>query len=298
MQTEILFVTPEVASKWLESRSEDQRRVSDIHVTFLAREIEEGRWELNGDAIRFDDSGRLVDGQHRLEAVVRANKGIKTLVVRNLSHTAMAVIDTGKRRNISDFLRVRGVREGDRVGPVIRGMWSVLHAMEEVQERTPPRNSALFLDVVKSFPEIYDGLGLVDEYESVLLRAVGLRPAIAVAVYALCAVAGGRAPATTYIHRLITGEDLRKDDAIRVARMRLALSIQSPRGPQRITPIQQVPFLVKAWNGWVNGRDVRSIKNTSLTIEPLNSYATESELAQHRWMTPHRREQFGKAGRL
>ena len=46
--------------------------------------MQNGEWKLNGKSICFDWNGRLLNGQHRLSAVVRSGVPLTTLVVRGL----------------------------------------------------------------------------------------------------------------------------------------------------------------------------------------------------------------------
>lgn len=71
MQFQTLSVTPEIASRWLESNDKN-RRISWLHVRKLAQIMQSGAWALNGQTVSFDDNGRLLDGQHRLNAVVQS----------------------------------------------------------------------------------------------------------------------------------------------------------------------------------------------------------------------------------
>ncbi len=105
MQTEQTFtieeVTPAIASDWLERFNTDNfRPVSARRVDALALEMSLGRWEMNGDPVRFrSPDGVLIDGQHRLSAIVKSGVTCRMLVVRGLSDSVTATIDTGSRRN-------------------------------------------------------------------------------------------------------------------------------------------------------------------------------------------------------
>jgi hypothetical protein len=47
-------------------------------------EMVDGKWRLNGKTITFDRNGRLLNGQHRLTAVLQSGVPLTTLVVRGL----------------------------------------------------------------------------------------------------------------------------------------------------------------------------------------------------------------------
>ena len=73
MKNKPIKVTPHLASKWLQKNS-CNRPLSQNTVYRYADAILSGEWKLNGDTIRFDSNGTLIDGQHRLHACVKAGK--------------------------------------------------------------------------------------------------------------------------------------------------------------------------------------------------------------------------------
>ena len=98
-------ITPGEARQILEG-NENNRRLNMATVDYYRRQIENGVWQINGESIKLDDRGYLLDGQHRLLAIVKANKPVTTLVVRGLSSEAFKTIDAGKSRSMSDYLKI------------------------------------------------------------------------------------------------------------------------------------------------------------------------------------------------
>jgi hypothetical protein len=56
----------------------------------------------------FDTRGRLIDGQHRLRAVVQANATVPMIVTFDADPVALEAIDTGTRRKLSDLATLTG----------------------------------------------------------------------------------------------------------------------------------------------------------------------------------------------
>ncbi|MDP2620568.1 MAG: hypothetical protein Q8P46_10395, partial [Hyphomicrobiales bacterium] len=71
-------ITPELAREWLEKTNRKNRPLSELKWTAYAVDMLEGRWQYNGDAIRFGSDGVLLDGQHRLMACVEAGIPFET----------------------------------------------------------------------------------------------------------------------------------------------------------------------------------------------------------------------------
>lgn len=106
INTTTVTISPSKAEKMLEMNI-NNRPVSERHVDFLAGEIKAGNWKLNGESIKVGRD-RIIDGQHRLYAIIRANKAIKTLVSTGLADDVFDTVDTGRNRTGSDILALRG----------------------------------------------------------------------------------------------------------------------------------------------------------------------------------------------
>ncbi len=104
----IINITPEQAVKMLE-RNTKNRSINKGRVSRYAIDISDGKWKLNGVPIVFDKNGMLTDGQHRLQAIIRANIAIETLVVHGVSDESFTTIDTGKNRSGGDVLSIAGL---------------------------------------------------------------------------------------------------------------------------------------------------------------------------------------------
>lgn len=109
IEADVVTVTPDIAEQWLESRGPN-RRLNEANVARMVLDMGNGNWFDHGDPVRFDRKGRLRDGQHRLQAVVRSGKAYAFHVIRNLDEKALQMVDTGKQRSFSDVLTMR---EGD-----------------------------------------------------------------------------------------------------------------------------------------------------------------------------------------
>ena len=78
--TEIVTLTPALAAEWLNSNT-CNRPLSTLRASRYARDMKAGDWRFNGETISFTADGRLVDGQHRLTAVVESGVTIQQVVV-------------------------------------------------------------------------------------------------------------------------------------------------------------------------------------------------------------------------
>lgn len=116
---EIVTITPTIAAEWLTANTHN-RNLRDRSVNAYARDIENGDWELTGEAIKRAADGTLLDGQHRLAAVVKANKPIKALVVSGIPLVAQSKMDTGIPRRFADQLGFAGEPAPQIMSAVLR----------------------------------------------------------------------------------------------------------------------------------------------------------------------------------
>ena len=107
IKTEIVTLTPQMAHELL-SANNNNRKLRTREVERYARDIIAGNWQFTGEAIKVDWNGNLIDGQHRSNAVIMANKSIQVLLITGLSPETQSVIDVAVKRTAVDALRWAG----------------------------------------------------------------------------------------------------------------------------------------------------------------------------------------------
>lgn len=107
MHMKLEAISPKKAADWLKLNI-NNRPLSQSYAKRIAEAITDGQWQVNGDPIRFDASGNLTDGQHRLTAIIKAGVTVQSWVLRGLDSSAFDTIDRGHKRSNSDILARRG----------------------------------------------------------------------------------------------------------------------------------------------------------------------------------------------
>ena len=69
--------------------------------------MQQGLWADAGTPYTLDISGTLIDGQHRLEALIRWGEAVPIIVVVTKDPNAYRALDVGKRRTVRDFYKSR-----------------------------------------------------------------------------------------------------------------------------------------------------------------------------------------------
>lgn len=104
----IVAVAPDTAQRWLTEFNRNNRKVRQGVVDAYARDMKAGNWKLTAEPIKFAPDGTLLDGQHRLAAVVKANVTICLFVARGIDPAAQQVMDSGAKRTTADALQLAG----------------------------------------------------------------------------------------------------------------------------------------------------------------------------------------------
>jgi hypothetical protein len=98
-ETEIVEVTPQLAASWLERNHPENRAVNWPRVEVFANDMRAGAWRTTHQGLAFDEEGRLIDGQHRLHAIVSSRVPVQLLVVRGVGSFGDP-IDCGRTRSL------------------------------------------------------------------------------------------------------------------------------------------------------------------------------------------------------
>lgn len=128
------IIDAETAKKYLEVNTVN-RPLRARHIHNLAADMVEGRWRFTPDPVIFRNDGALMNGQHRLSAIVVANKSpdieepiaIKMAVTRGLDEESWAYIDRGIKRTTADEFARNGVRNAPLMSSSARLLWRYEH---------------------------------------------------------------------------------------------------------------------------------------------------------------------------
>lgn len=100
----IELVSPIDAIEAIASSNHDNRQLRPYRVSRYATAMREGRWPFTGEPLLYDTNGRLLNGQHRLHAVIEAEVTLPFLVVRGLGADTYNHIDGNLTRSVGDAL--------------------------------------------------------------------------------------------------------------------------------------------------------------------------------------------------
>lgn len=239
----VVLVTPEQAQEWLDSRFDNERPLHRNKVIAFARDMKEDNWHFTGDTVRFDSAtGNLMDGQHRLAAIV-ASGTAQWFPVLNVPQEARAGIDTGSARTLGELLHMGNHVHGRILAAIVRRVLIY-------------RNGLQATSGGRYLPTHTEGIRFVEENEPLLRKAslvankaqsvgVPMSPSAIGSAYFLCAKVDEK-QADEVFERLVTGLGLTEGDPVTALRNRAIKYVE--RNRTNMVPDDVFRFSIVVWN--------------------------------------------------
>lgn len=113
-------IGPEMARWMLATINPVNRAIRQSNLGSLKRAMESGGFVYTGDSLKVSTSGRLIDGQHRLQACREVGRSFQTLIAFGVADEVIEVVDTGAKRTPGDVLDISGIAQSRKVAGAIR----------------------------------------------------------------------------------------------------------------------------------------------------------------------------------
>lgn len=253
MNFEIVSMTPEAAQEIL-LRNEGNRPLRSITVLNYMKAMSQGAWQCNGEAIKIAKSGRLLDGQHRLTAIVRSGVTVTIAVARNVDESAFKTIDTGMRRSVAQIISMAGVSNASTIASACR--WIAFYE----------RKSGITAGQVSSQEvlSVIDRHPLIHHFASMHKHSRNLLPSAAVAVFTLAAEKYGQNRIDIFVSDVSSGVGLSRKMPAYELRERM---IKSSNKTSKLSQIVIFVFTLKAVKAYCENRFIGHLRYSA--DEPL-----------------------------
>lgn len=261
MSAKVEIVTPKKAEEWL-GKQVQNRHLRNQQVYRHAETMRQGQWHLTGESIKFADDGTLMDGQHRLHALIEAGVDIPMLVVRGVDGHAINTLDTGLKRTLADVLKMKGEVQVTRLAAALTHIQLVRTAIE--LERWPYKNvnreyggyyptNDESLVLLANEPQIRDAVAATTRFE-VQYSGLHVKPVVwAVSWYTLEAV--DAEDADEFFRILVKGVNVAEGSAIEAFRRRFYNLMTHPTSTR-----DQFAYMFKTWNFWRTDTEVSHLR--------------------------------------
>lgn len=256
IQAEVTTITPTRARRLIDGQK-NIRTPSMKLVKRYAADMASGRWDINGEAIKLDADGNLIDGQHRLLACIESGKEFRTLIVEGVESDYN--IDRGRGRNHADYLRrEHGVPNATQIAPAIATLITAARSTwAEVNTHTTANQTTYV-----STQEIVDFARQFDDevrFAAIMPKRRGMKGTGWLIRVRLVGALSYRDKIEEFCDGVLTGEALTKNDA----RLTLRNSMIQSR----------TPSVDRSATDWYSYR----------TVVAWNAYAQDRALARLTW---------------
>lgn len=250
-----ITVTPEIAKKWL-SLNNTNRPVRETSVNEYVRRMKAGEWCLNGQAIILSKAGTLLDGQHRLEAVVRFGSPVQFDVRFGVDINTFASIDDGFKRTGGDVLYIQGVTNAVNVSAAIKAIFRMTSGRMNSKDNNSNRPSN---EMVSAFYWNHPHIGDFVNFGYRMYQHSGRIMAVSdIAAYTYMMAEVNNPKAYEFMSALFSGVNLSASSPIYHLRTKLIRSKVDRNA--RLTRAEKHAHIVKAWRYYLEGREVKVLK--------------------------------------
>jgi hypothetical protein len=228
----------------------DNRRVRANVVSQYARDMTNGRWVFTGAPV-IVNGNRLLDGQHRLLAVVQSGVTVQAMVLYSDESIHFA-IDRGARRSLADELRWRGETDTNSLSAALLMLWEYTH-----DTLRDPRSRATISDALQ-FLEEHPTIRESSHVGSKIYRAIGLPRPQGSVVHYLLANEHDQTTADLFVESVCGGDGLPEGDPV-LALRRYTMNVAMNR---RVRPdrVEWLAVTLKAANFWLLGAPISQLR--------------------------------------
>lgn len=247
-------VTPAIAERWL-AQNTVNRTLREAKVRQYAADMNAGRWTHSADMICFSPDGLLLNGQHRLHAVVASGCTITFAVQRNTPAEAMQNMDTGAARKVSDVLAWRGEKSAPLLGATAKLLIVYGDGRIYKDNKTQAVSHGEIADFVDLNPSIRESVSIG---QSVYYH-VDCAGSVLAASHFIIAAANDADIATEFMHRLAFRTSEAPGSPVLALDKRLR---EIRRNRQQFPTREYLALVLKAWNFDAKGVSVQKLNIT------------------------------------
>lgn len=258
---EIVTVTPELASYMLEHNTHN-RRLSARRTTTHTNMIKGGRWQTTHQGLAFDKTGRLLDGQHRLEAIVKAEMPVEIVVSFGWDTETFTAIDTGNPRTSDDLLYIDGMSYPVQRAAVAR----MLIMAEAPNKQAIPDKSGVAQRAREMADEDMD-YALTVAWDLGATKKIMRTSSAAAAIYSIRKKSRFAYRLPEFLEGLVTGANLPSGSPILKFRNNM-VGTNHQRGGSW-TAAHQAGCMILTWNAWVTDKKLGNMSWNSYGLPEI-----------------------------
>lgn len=264
MNIEQVLMTPSWAAALLENNI-NNRNMRPRKVAEIADDISSGRWMLNPQPIAISSTGVLIDGQHRLKAIVLTNQSVPLMLANDCPPECFKTIDIGTVRTNADFFKIEGIKNAGHISPAVRFVESYKHTPHMVW-----CHSQLPLSKTQIHDLYLDQQSEYDAAIEIALRSYNkckqINPGVLAALIILCP---NKPKVNEFADAMGNGIGLKSTSPIYMWRQALINgTFKTPRSRGMKTSQIHMAGFIKSYNFWRQNLEIKLFKLPSIPPMP------------------------------
>jgi hypothetical protein len=257
-------IFPHEAESILEGQVKN-RSLSKATIKRYAQMMSDGAWMLNGETIVFAD-GQLINGQHRLNAVIDSKVPLTAIWVEVGNKYAFRTLDQGKKRGNSDVLSIAGYTSTHNLAACLGTIvkidtdWKLIGNGAGAKVAIPNYEIE---EYIKRYPGLENSVKVISKWHKMLKIR---RSSLAVLHYLLRRVDGGHEiegadsslnKSDEFLDQVFEGINLHKGSPALALRNAFIRGLSEGR-------VMEPGYIIKAgiicWNNWLSGKQMKVLR--------------------------------------
>ena len=250
-----VLMTPPLARKLLGTMV-NNRNIKKRSLSKIVEDIKSNQWvSNNGESIKINSQGRLLDGQHRLQAIIETNKPLELYITFNCDIDSINTVDTGSSRSLTNVLKINNIKYYNTIGSIIQSESVIMSgsSIRNISNATKVKGYPRVVDLVKNNLEY---LYFICKESDKLKVKFPLITSSFYSKYFNIFYKIDKEICFDFFRKLTTGEDC---DAP-IFLLRQILIKDSSKSVKKMSLKEKEALFIKCWNHYVDGTELKTLR--------------------------------------
>lgn len=263
-EKDAVLITPDMARELI-AHNKCIKPVRQIEIDKLVREFNNNNFDFNGATIVLNENDELIDGRTRLMAAIEADKSFKAFIVTGVSTEGQYTKDTGRSRNVVQYLGTHGYKYPRALSASAKILHSIMNSpdgKDGLIEKSPvPVTHQDVMDIINEEPKLQECVNRLFPNKHNYFTTE---------IYHLIVL--------DYLHRYVADDAKVADEFIEVLsglrpadmdhpvmQLRLTLMNSIQRTSSKLIGKKQVMYMIRAYNYLRAGKSCKRLKLPTIT---------------------------------
>lgn len=275
--TKMELITPEKAKELLKY-NDLNRPIRKNIVDYYSNQMLNGQWTLSGQTISLTYDGRLIDGQHRLAAIIKSGKSIYCNIARNVPEESFVNYDRLRSRSTGDVLGIYGIKNARNISAALTSYFHLKakrfgqagfgeNIRSKGQGCIKDSREKSTIDIIHFYDKHEILINKISYNSSIIRKKLKYFPEsklMAIMLYLIYDKQYRDDVVFNFFSQLYTGENI-ENRTIFILREKI---IQSFSGGLNLTERAKLFLLIKCWNCYVRLKEVKRLNYIDNDVMP------------------------------